>query len=454
MLEFRLISLKDKLKADTYFAASQEISCEVNFVTLLIWQLVYGTRVAFCDDCMLVRMLDRSGFVYSLPFGNFEHGMELIFAEEEAPRFWIQEGERCDKFMAVYGDKYDIAEVRDAFDYLYLRSDLSELSGKKYQSKRNHISAFSRAYDWRFEPISAENVAAVKVCAEQWYSESDTHDKYLDAERNGVHLLLDNMGELTVSGGAIFVGDRAVAFTLGSPINSEIFNIHIEKALKDFATAYTVINREFARYLSGYTYLNREDDMGLEGLRRAKLSYRPLRFVKKFRCDRLSGKEREQCFRIYREAFGNWGEFDERLFDLFFSCCKYLRSDGEVAAMLFVLPCMLWLDGKSYPCRYIYAAATAEKFRGRGFMSKLLAEQEGIIILKPASEALIHFYAERGFHEFKAYHEVGGERRLEVGADHVALANGGITDGSAFTAMIKSNTPLDCEGLRFAYTME
>ncbi len=453
MLEFRLISIKDKLKIDSFFAASQEISCEANFATLLIWQLVYGTRVAVCDDCLLVRMHDSSGFVYSPPFGNFEHGMRLIFDETPVPRFWVQEGERGDKFMSAYGDRYDIAEVRDAFDYLYLRSDLAELSGKKYQSKRNHISAFSRSHDWYYDPICADNVAAVKECAGRWYAENDTADKYLDAERNGVHLLLDNLTELGVQGGAVFVGEQAVAFTLGSPISSDIFNVHIEKALAEFATAYTVINREFARSLEGYTYLNREDDMGLEGLRKAKLSYRPTRLVRKFRCD-LRSNEREQCFAIYREAFGNFGEFDKRLFDLYFDCCKYIKVGGEVAAMLFMLPCTLCLDGEKQPCSYIYAAATAEKHRGRGLMTQLLGEQTGTIILKPASRSLIEYYKARGFKQFEAVHAKCAARYVEVDESFYALAEGGNTDGTPFTAMIKSDKPLDCEGLCFAYTME
>ncbi len=164
--------------------------------------------------------------------------------------------------------------------------------------------------------------------------------------------------------------------------------------------------------------------------------------------------EREQCVEIYRAAFGDSGEFDNNLFDLYFDCCEYLKIDGEVAAMLFALECTLCLDGKTYPCRYIYAAATADKFRSRGFMTRLLAEQSGILMLKPATDALIKFYAERGFRPFSAVHSSTGNRRVEVDDRFSALAMGGNNDGTSFTAMVRSNVPLNLEGLAFAYTME
>ncbi len=287
MLNFRHITLEDRPTIDAFFAASNEASCEANFTTLIVWQTVYSTEFTIEDDCMLIRMTGKHGHVYSLPFGDFERGMKLIFAYSDGkPRFWIQEGERYDRFVDMFGDRYEIKESRDAFDYLYLRSDLAELMGKKYQSKRNHISAFTRTHEWSFVPICDGNIADVKVCAAEWYSENNADmDKYLCAERDGVNLILDNMSALGALGGAVYVDGRVVAFTLGTPISGEIFDTHIEKALGEYATAYTVINREFARMLNGYTYINREDDMGLDGLRKAKLSYRPTRLIRKFRCD-------------------------------------------------------------------------------------------------------------------------------------------------------------------------
>lgn len=164
--------------------------------------------------------------------------------------------------------------------------------------------------------------------------------------------------------------------------------------------------------------------------------------------------DREQCFAIYRAAFGDSGEFDTRLFGEFFDCCKYIKSGDTVASMLFALPCTLCIDGQRYPCRYIYAAATEERYRGRGYMTSLLSRQEGTLILKPADDSLIEFYNKCGFRAFTAVRSLTGERYVEADGKLADLAAGGNVDGTAYTAMIRSELPLDTDGLCFAYTME
>ena len=150
----------------------------------------------------------------------------------------------------------------------------------------NHISAFSKKYDWHYESISESNIAAVKESARLWYGENtDKMNETMLCEQKGIELMLDNMQRLSIRGGAIFVDGKVVAFCLGSPINPTCFDTHIEKALSEYSGAYAVINREFAKNeLSYYKYINREDDLGLEGLRKAKLSYKPSILLKKFEC--------------------------------------------------------------------------------------------------------------------------------------------------------------------------
>lgn len=291
MLTFRRIEIEDADRLRKYLLNRDESSCENNFINLLIWQDAYHNMWAEQDDCLLLKSGTDENSVFSAPFGgNFERGIELIqdYAGTEYPPFWAQEGARFEKLKAYFKDRYTYTEQRDAFDYLYRRDDLAALAGKKYHAKRNHISAFSKKFRWEYRPITADNAADIKQCAEQWYSENrERMDSYLLCEKKGIFTLLDHMERLRITGGAVYADGAAVAFTLGSPINDRVFDIHIEKALADYAEGYTVINREFAaNALDAFEFINREDDMGLDGLRRAKLSYKPAVLLKKYSCRR------------------------------------------------------------------------------------------------------------------------------------------------------------------------
>ena len=288
-MEFKKISAADSLCIRPILGNNNEFSCETTFVNLLVWQEVYSNLFCIEDGQLFIKSRSRHGDVFRLPIGgDLESGIEKItsYNSGNLPSFWVQDGELLDRFRLLYGDRYDFEESRDAFDYIYRRRALCELSGKKYHSKRNHISAFSKKHDWHYEDIDGTNIDAVRECAERWYAENiDRMDKYLSGEKQGVNMMLNNMNTLDIRGGAIFVGEKAVAFTLASPINDRIFDIHIEKALSDYAEGYTVINREFAKTLpESVIYINREDDMGLEGLRKAKLSYKPEILLKKYYC--------------------------------------------------------------------------------------------------------------------------------------------------------------------------
>lgn len=288
MLEFKNIEIDDIDIYREFTGKSCEFSCENSFVNLLVWQCAYSNMMAIYDGQMFIKSGEGDKESFRLPIGgDILKGIEIIkeYCGGKFPDFWIQKGENLDNAHEYLSENYNINPNRDAFDYIYLQSDLAELKGKKYHSKRNHISAFSKKYDWVYEDIDSANIDDVRACCELWYEQNaQKQDFYLLCEKNGIETILTNMDRLSVKGGALRVDGKIVAFTLGSPINKEIFDVHIEKALKDYAEAYTVINREFARRLADYKYINREDDMGLEGLRKAKLSYKPVILLEKYFC--------------------------------------------------------------------------------------------------------------------------------------------------------------------------
>ena len=287
MLNFKNIELNDVEIINSHLKYNNELSCENTFSNLLVWQSAYQNMYALHDNMLFLKSSNKSDDTFSLPFGDdLKKGIEIIYqyCKNKKPSFWVQEGSRLEKFLKLYGNDYKISEIRENFDYIYLQKDLAELKGKKFHSKRNHISAFSKKYHWRYESITQNNIADIKKCCKEWYAENlHRADSEMLYEKQGLKIILNNIERLKIVGGAIYVNDKVVAFSLGTPINDKIFDVQIEKALTEYSDAYPLINREFAKNeLENYLLINREDDLGLEGLRKSKLSYKPHILLKKY----------------------------------------------------------------------------------------------------------------------------------------------------------------------------
>lgn len=282
---------EDALWAAPLLAASGNFGCEYSFVTLYMWREMYHTQIAREDGYLFMCSGEGEQRSFLPPVGgSFMGGVERLLdytAREKIPlRLHSVTEQQLQQLSDCFGGNVRYEERRNSFDYLYRSFDLANLPGKEYHSKKNHISAFSRKYDWSFEPITDQNTAEVIALSKRWCAERGVcREESIRVERCGVRELLQNRELFGVKGGLLRVNEEAVAFTLGSPINEHVFDVHVEKALSAYAGAYAVINREFASQLTQYEYLNREDDMGLEGLRKAKLSYRPVLLLKKFSCE-------------------------------------------------------------------------------------------------------------------------------------------------------------------------
>ncbi|MBR4100031.1 MAG: GNAT family N-acetyltransferase [Clostridia bacterium] len=453
MLKFKKFDIEDIEKLKKYISSPARFSCETTFVNLIVWQNMYNNMYAICEDMLFIKSGGVEMETYRLPFGsNLQRGFEILreYTKQEYPPLWVHQGERFIDFKLNYGEHYEFIPDRDAFDYIYLQEDLAKLSGKKYHSKRNHISAFSKQYEWEFKEINQSDISQVLECMNEWYAEnSDRFDRHMQCEKDGVELILKNMERLGVSGGAVYVDGKVVAFTLGSPINRDIFDIHIEKALPQYATAYTVINNEFAKTLGKYKFINREDDLGLEGLRKAKLSYKPHILLKKYLC--ISKKDRLK--QIYNSAFGeDDNTFEEALFENCFKYCEYLEKDGRIVSMCFCLPCKIG----DKEAKYIFAVTTPEEFRGNGYASELInkikTESDCILVLRPVNESLIGFYKALGFCEFTATNTMGDFSLTPLDEFEELSKQYKETKGE-FTAMYYSKEQEELDNIYFPYSM-
>lgn len=291
-LEFKTPNISDYSKIVDFLApyVAGSMSCEITPMTLLIWKNYYHQKIAFLDDMMFVSLGENSE-IFLLPFADdMKRAVNILKDYSKSLKnpliFLGAEGTRLDAFNSIFCEAFSQTESREDFEYIYSTEKLKNLSGKKFHSKRNHISAFSRAYEWSYETLNTTLLPEVFEMADKWTEEmKKTNEDSLSFEVENAALkeYLPHMVELGIRGGCIRVNGKIVAFTFGSPINSKVFDIHVEKALPEFRTAYSLINREFiANELSDYEYVNREDDMGLEGLRKAKLSYHPDILLKKY----------------------------------------------------------------------------------------------------------------------------------------------------------------------------
>ncbi len=292
MMQFRLVELSDKKWMKKYLDESSFRGCEYAFGNMLAWQSVYKTEVAEYEGMLILRSRTSyaEDYVYAFPAGNgdkkatIEKLLEL--AAQKECKLYLRgfTADNAEFLEKEFPDRFDIESVRDEWDYLYLKEDLEQLKGKKYHGKRNHIARFMDADDWRYESMSKENIEACRRMSVLWY-EKQKEAGNLDVQREipVLNICLDHFEELGFTGGVLYKGEEVVAFTIGEPLTEDTYVVHIEKAYSDIQGAYAMINKQYVLHeMEGYTYVNREEDEGIEGLRKAKESYYPALMLEKY----------------------------------------------------------------------------------------------------------------------------------------------------------------------------
>ena len=296
MIEFKRPTPADRNWVTALVEAEGAVGSECNFNNMYLWQRMYGQEIARLGDRVLVRLQNERGTRYLFPLGTGELAPAVDALAEDA----AAQGERLHFVCLSAGQKamlnelwpdrfdYDCQWDRDSWDYIYDVNKLADLSGKKLHSKRNHIHRFDERFpDWLSEPITGANVEDCVEMERVWAAmKAETAgDASLTEETISILEALYLREELGLEGVLIRAEGKVVAFSMGSFTNPECFDVHYEKAFGEIQGAYAVVNREMARMIrSKYPqvkWFNREDDLGLEGLRKAKLSYYPERLLEK-----------------------------------------------------------------------------------------------------------------------------------------------------------------------------
>lgn len=290
-MQFHEITAEDAQWARPRLEGAGFRSCEFAFANVYMWSHVYGTEIADHRGFVVARNIGHTHHHFLYPVGgeDLEGVLTDCIAEAQEggkePMFYSIPESEIERIEAVLPGRFRFWEERDDQDYLYAVPDLQELPGKKFQKKRNHISRFIKDHpEYQFEMITPDNLPEVRQFNNRWCEVYGCDaDEGLAREHRAIEMVFDHYFELGLVGGLVRTEAGLVAFCYGSKISNEVLGTHVEKAWHDVNGAYPIINREYARAFGGdYQYINREEDLGEEGLRKAKLSYSPAILEKKY----------------------------------------------------------------------------------------------------------------------------------------------------------------------------
>ncbi len=288
MIEFRDIGISDKEKITQCLEKSDFMGCEYSFANNMAWKRLSDSKITFYKDFYLVCSMTEANkpyFLFPSGSGNYYELFNELKKYTDSLNIPLQISGVTKDGLALFNELFPqqfISEYdRDNSDYIYLSSDLISLKGKKYHSKRNHLSHF-KSFDYEFSLIQEKDFDdCISFCTHDYNNKVQTHSSI--AEQYAINTYFSYFEELALTGGIIRINGKVSAITIGEKINSNTFCVHIEKADRNFAGIYTAINNLFiSKTAYDCKYVNREEDLGIDGLRKSKLSYYPAFLLDKY----------------------------------------------------------------------------------------------------------------------------------------------------------------------------
>ncbi len=294
-LTFRELEADDVPRLSPYFALRPGLTCDSVIFDSYLWRDYYQMRYAVVDEAAVLMKIQEGGETFgALPVCRGEDlphyfaVWEQYYEENFGEKFRIYGAdERALKILNLDPDRYAVRELPDQADYIYDAESLRTLNGRRYHKKKNNLNAFLRTYGerWEYRRLSRESKPQIWEFLDRWQENRENAEIHLAAEVRGLHDYLNHMDRFDAAAAGIYVDGRLEAFTVGSYEASERMSIvHVEKANAGMRGLYTLINQQFqVREFPDALLVNREDDVGLPGLRQAKESYHPILRAKKYR---------------------------------------------------------------------------------------------------------------------------------------------------------------------------
>ena len=281
--DFKKIDLTDKPLFDKHYQEFPPNHSGELFTTMVSWGDYIEYSYAFIENNLIILSNASNQIVLHFPSGKFN--IDLIkqvihLAIKENIIFgFIKKTEK--NLLSTHFPSLTFIEERDFFDYVYRASDLAELPGTKYAKIRNRLNKFNKNFTYTTEQISEKNMDEVNEFLKRWCLWKDCEsDELLENERKAIIYSMSHFADLGLNGLALRISGTIQAITVYEKMNKDMIVVHFEKGSPDFDGIYKAINMETARRVRHFiSYINREEDIGISGLRKAKLSYHPDHFI-------------------------------------------------------------------------------------------------------------------------------------------------------------------------------
>jgi hypothetical protein len=291
MLPFQPVTVDDEETFRFHFSKVTFGNCDFSFSNIFSWRNSYDTTFAVENGFLFVRFQPTNnlpGYLFPTGEGNLKAALERLMqdAGERATelRLYAITQKMFDLIEHFFPGQFLYETDRDWFEYIYSSEDLISLVGKKFQAKRNHINKFKRTYEWEYLPITRDIIPDCLKLYKRWCAENGgcNSEQSLIEEEAATQNAFGNFEKLGLIGGVLRIDGEILAYSYGQPLTNNTFGIHAEKCLYEIDGGFAMMNREFAEHnCTAYTYINREEDLGFESLRQAKLSYHPVILLEK-----------------------------------------------------------------------------------------------------------------------------------------------------------------------------
>lgn len=434
MIKFRDVKTTDRKLIQTYTLEGDRQNCDLSFANIISWRFLYNTQIAEVEDFLIFRFYTGHHLAYMAPIwkgpwdDQYKDSFTAIICQMRDDSIALGHpflmlgvcSYMANILESTFPNTFDIKPDRDHFDYIYTREKLATLAGKKLQSKRNHCNKFRKQYpNYLYKPLIKDMIPECLEVEARWreVSKDDIEQtEELSEELRSMTRVFDSWDEIGALGGTIWVDDQLIAFTFGCSISNSVFDVCVEKADSSYEGAFSIINQEFARHLpEQYEYMNREEDLGIEGLRFAKLSYKPdILLEKNVVMEKFPLAQEEDQSKIKQETIDLWRdtfEDTEEFIDLYFSRVfkpEYniiCQQDRHTVAALQTLPYTLKYYNDEVTTAYISGVSVREEFRKQNMGANLMSQAHFRLYYKeavfasliPAEEWLYEWYERCGY---------------------------------------------------------